>query len=88
MGDRTRGLYDKFYVERNDGSSAEGEKHDGCEYFVLDLDHDKHALAALEAYAASCEKEYPLLATDLRAKVAFLRELEAAMSNGADRRKA
>jgi len=69
MGDSTRGLYDKFTVERTDGSSSEGGKHDHCEYFVLDLNHDKHAPAALLAYAESCQVEYPLLATDLRAKI-------------------
>lgn len=35
--DKKRGLYSKFKVERTDGSSAPGEKHDACEYFVLDL---------------------------------------------------
>ncbi len=70
MGDRSRGLYGKFFIERTDGKSAVGEKHDGCDYFVLDLTHDKHAAAALRAYADSCAEEYPLLAADLRAKLA------------------
>ena len=65
MGDKTRGLYEKFTVYRNDGSSVVGGKHNGCRYFVVDLDHDKHATAALMAYAASCGDEYPLLARDL-----------------------
>lgn len=47
MGDRTRGLYGKFFVERTDGKSELGEKHHGCEYYVLDLDHDKYAVPAL-----------------------------------------
>jgi len=63
---RTIGLYAKFNVTRTDGKSAPGEKHDGCEYFVLDVTHDKHAHAALKAYADSCEAEYPLLARDVR----------------------
>jgi len=67
MGDRNRGLYGKFHVTRTDGSSEPGGKHDGGEYFVLDLTHDKHAAAALRAYADSCDAEYPLLAADLRA---------------------
>lgn len=71
MGDKNRGLYQKFFVERTDGSSAPGGKHDGCDYFVLDLDHDKHALAAIAAYAASCELEYPLLAAELRAMLSL-----------------
>lgn len=66
MGDKSKGLYNKFAVNRKDGKDAPGEKHDGCEYFVLDLTHDIHALPALQAYSESCEKEYPLLAADLR----------------------
>lgn len=66
MGDATRGLTSKFEVVRNDGKSEPGEKHDGCRYFVLDLDHDPHAAAALRAYADSCETDYSLLAADLR----------------------
>ena len=69
MGDRTRGLYSKFEVCRTDGSSEPGGKHHGCEYFVLDLTHDKHAAAALRAYAASCATEYPLLSADLLAGI-------------------
>lgn len=68
MGDRNRGLYGKFYVERTDGKSAPGEKHHGCEYFLLDLNHDKYAIPALRAYAEHCQHEYPLLARDLFAK--------------------
>jgi hypothetical protein len=74
MGDPTRGLYDKFTVHRNDDTDLPGRKHDGCEYFVLDLDHDPHAAPALEAYAASCEKDYPLLARDLRKKALEIRD--------------
>ena len=62
MGDTERGLYGKFHVERTDGKSAPGQKHDGCDYFVLDLTHDPHALPALVAYEQSCNAEYPLLA--------------------------
>ena len=68
MGDKTRGLYDKFVVTRTDGSSAEGGKHHECQYFVLDLTHDKFAVEALHAYAMACAKEYPLLSSDLRRK--------------------
>lgn len=64
--DRKTGLYPKFIVTRRDGGSVPSGKHDGCNYFVLDVTHDKHADAALLAYAASCEAEYPLLAADLR----------------------
>lgn len=68
MGDKTRGLYEKFKVERTDGKSAPGQKHDGCEYFTLDLTCDLHAVAALVAYARSCKGEYPLLARDVLAR--------------------
>lgn len=68
MGDKTKGLYRKFTVIRNDGSSNLGGKHEHCEYFVLDMTHDAHARAAIRAYAESCEAEYPLLADDLRRK--------------------
>lgn len=70
MDKRTTGLYNKFHVTRADGTSSPGEKHYGCDYFVLDVTHDKHAIQALLAYADSCEAEYPLLARDLRQKVA------------------
>lgn len=66
MTDKTKtGLYNKFVVTRTDGTSEPGKKHEGCEYFVLDTTHDKHAYAALLAYAESCEPEYPALARDL-----------------------
>lgn len=42
-----QGLYAKFIVRRTDGSDAPGGKHHGCDYFVLDVTHDKHAKAAL-----------------------------------------
>lgn len=70
MNARDKGLFNKFTVRRTDGGDADGEKHEGCEYFVLDLNHDKHAIPALLAYAESCAADYPLLAADLRAKVA------------------
>ncbi len=60
------GLYAKFRVERTDGKSASGEKHDGCEYFVLDITHDPYALPALEAYEKACRGKYPTLADDLK----------------------
>ena len=63
--DAERGVYEKFRVERTDGRSEPGEKHHGCAYFVLDLDHDPHAVAALEAYAESCRLDYPALSRDV-----------------------
>ncbi len=76
MGDRSKGLYNKFTVIRADGQSEPGQKHAECEYFVLDITHDRHAIAALRAYAISCQDEYPMLAYDL---MRIVRREEAAM---------
>lgn len=63
----TRGLYEKFKtIERTDGRSAPGEKHHGCAYFVLDLNHDEHARDAIRAYAHACFKTHPALAESLK----------------------
>jgi hypothetical protein len=56
----------------DNGSSVPGGKHDGCEYFVLDVTHDPRALVALAAYAESCERESPALYDDLNDKLARL----------------
>lgn len=71
MGDRNQGLLPggKFRVERVDGTDEPGGKHDGCDYFVLDLTHDQFAKNALAAYARACAVEYPLLAQDLLTKI-------------------
>lgn len=63
---RKKGLYAKFRVERTDGKSEPGEKHDGCKYLVLDMSCDPHAIPAAMAYAKSCADDYPLLARDVR----------------------
>jgi len=66
VGKKASGLYEKFKVERTDGSSAPGKKHDGCRYFVLDITHDPLAAPALIAYAkAAREAGYGPLADDL-----------------------
>ncbi len=61
-----QGLFRKFDVRRVDGSDQEGGKHYGCRHFVLDMDHDAHAPAALIAYADSCAESHPELAAQLR----------------------
>ena len=66
MGRKDIGLYGKFRVERMDGQHKMDGKHCGCEYFVLDLTCDPHALPALKAYRKSCARSYPLLAGDLK----------------------
>lgn len=66
--DTEQGLFQKFVVTRTDGSSSPGGKHEGCEYFVLDIDHDPLHKPALEAYANACESTHPQLAADLRTR--------------------
>lgn len=65
MDKRRCGVYKKFVVTRTDGRSEPGEKHHDCRYFVLDLDHDKHAIPAIKAYADSCKEDYPALSAEL-----------------------
>lgn len=77
MDDKARGLYEKFYVKRADGRGAPGQKHNECEYFVLDLTHDPHALPAVRAYAVSCAEDYPTLALEV-----LQRALECARQRG------
>lgn len=60
-----QGLFRKFEVRRVDGSDGPGGKHEGCEYFVLDMDHDQHAPAALIAYAHACKDTHPQLSAEL-----------------------
>lgn len=66
MNDKDVGLYRKFTVMRVDGSSMAEGKHEHCEYFVLDWDHDPFIGPAVLAYAVACEIEYPELARELR----------------------
>jgi hypothetical protein len=60
------GLYRKFAVLRTDGSSAKGQKHEDCDYLVLDWIHDPFAVPAARAYADACEATHPDLAADIR----------------------
>lgn len=71
--DKNRGLYTKYSVQRLNDESG---KHNGCFFFVLDIDHDIHALDALSAYADSCRENYPLLARDLHDIVHSRRRIE------------
>jgi len=63
-----QGLLNRFVVTRTDGKDRPGGEYEGCRYFVLDVDHDPYARAALAAYAGVCEGRYPALARDLREK--------------------
>jgi hypothetical protein len=60
-----QGMFRKFEVSRVDGSDQPGGKHHGCEYFVLDVTHDQHAKAALDAYAEACKETHPELSRDM-----------------------
>jgi len=50
-----QGLFNKFTIFRTDGLDAPGKKHSNCEYFVLDIRHDKFAKSALAKYAEACQ---------------------------------
>ena len=61
-----KGLYNKFVVQRTDGSSEPGRKHANCEYFVIDLTHDPSLATHV---ADACESTRPVLARDLRSRL-------------------
>lgn len=61
----TDGLHDKYRVERTDGLHEAGGKHDGCEYFVLDLTHDPLARGAVRFYADWVRRDSPEFAAEL-----------------------
>ena len=64
LDDRKRGMYRKYFVRRLDDFAG---KHKNCCYHVLDIDHDPHAIPALEAYADSAEADgFTELAADIR----------------------
>jgi hypothetical protein len=76
MTSKNVGLIGKYHVERTDGSSAEGQKHHGCQYFVLDLTHDPLAFPALAAYERHARQAgYVALADDLLPHIAHLSTL-------------
>jgi len=53
----------KFEVRRTNPEAQ--ARHPLCRHFVLDLDHDPHALPALHAYALAAAGEHPELAEDI-----------------------
>lgn len=63
--DKSEGIYGKYRVDRLDGGTEPGGKHENCKYFVLDLAHDPYAMPALVAYADACRQDFPALAMDL-----------------------
>ncbi len=73
MSTTQRGLHQKFEVRRTDGTDAPGGKHEGCEYFVLDLTHDPFAAFAIRAYADACREKNPRLSAELRTEAVSIR---------------
>lgn len=61
MTDEKRGLYMKYIVEKSDGSTCDPE---AC-YFVLRLDTQPEARAAMRVYADGIREELPQLADDI-----------------------
>lgn len=74
LDDSRAGLYGEYSVTRLDGSSESGGKHEKCNYFVLDITHDPHAIPALLEYAVSCRDSHPQLSQDLISIVKSHRE--------------
>jgi len=64
-------IFNKFRVNRTDGTDYPGAKHYGCDYFVLDLTHDPAARPAVLAYADAVEPTHPKLAADIRRRWAL-----------------
>lgn len=62
MSDKNKGLYPKYKVWRRHDPNG---KHNYCDYFVLDWQHDKYTIPAMEAYAKACQSEFPHLANDI-----------------------
>lgn len=76
-----RGWYKKFNVTRTDGTDEPGGKHAGCEYLVLDLTHDPHAIAAVRAYVEVIQEARPALARVLESWAAARAETERQKAN-------
>ncbi len=64
--DGPKGIYGKYLIEKADGSPIAA----AAEYFVLRLDTDPCARAAVLRYADECEGRNPILAAELREWVA------------------
>lgn len=66
MVDKDEGIHHKFNVERTDGSSAPGGKHENCFHWVLDTVHDPFSAPAIQGWAEAAGKEgYYTLAGEL-----------------------
>lgn len=59
------GWDDKYIISKANGHPIDSE----AQYFVLRYDKDPHAVVAMDAYANSVERDNPLLAADIRARL-------------------
>lgn len=64
MSDK-RGLHGKFIIARRDNKHLLGQKHHGCDYFVLDLTHDQHGIQVVRYYATLCREDRPQLSQEI-----------------------
>ena len=65
MSDEPMGLFNKYYVNKVDGSPTDPE----AVYFVLRLDTDPIARRVTLVYSNAIEETNPQLADDLRRKI-------------------
>lgn len=79
----TQGLTRKYQVLRHDGRDGAGQRHEGCEYFVLDLTHDSAARAVAMDYAALTANTELLNDLIKRSQEQFGVIVEEAQSDGA-----
>ncbi len=81
LDDRARGLYPRYELKRLDGTPG---KHNKCDFFVLDLTHDKHAAPALLSYAMSAQADgFKQLADDLFSKIQpYIKEINEQAATG------
>ena len=56
-----KGLYRKYIIQKADGQPTDP----GAQYFVLRIDTDRHARAAIQAYADSVRSENFRLACNI-----------------------
>lgn len=68
-------IHRKFDVKRTDRRDRNpGDKHYGCFHWVLDIDHDPHAMPTMGFYAKLCKETHPQLSSDIMMVVKGLRD--------------
>lgn len=61
MPEQSKGLYNKYKVERIDGKPG----RENCQYFVVDVCHDPYGPAAVRAYIDALPDDFAQLKADL-----------------------